>query len=275
MPHLPLPSQAVRAAHQNWAHSPFPILQHSPYIYSTTISQLLRKTESIKFWYKSDLIKTGRSTKLNLSDPPQFYRSLEILLLWIYCVVFCLFVYFYLLAISRLLYWSSPPNLHPTLKIMVFVPVLNWHWQMWNFTWEIEIVSKIFPTFQKNEVVFFFPPHFGEIKKKNGKEKYYLRNFQATISCTNSFDGRKMTFVIAESELWTCWDSPILTLDILVNIIHLTSVSEYINIARALLVSAPYKRMGLKVAVQYGRKQWEKSQSDKKHVFVQILWEFE
>lgn len=139
MPHLPLPSQAVRAAHQNWAHSSFPILQHSPYIYSTTISQLLGKTDSIKFWYKSGLTKTGKSTTFNLSNPPQFYRSLEILLLWIYCVVFCSFVYFYLLAISRLLYWSFPPNLHPTLKIMFFFSQFwTGHWQMWNFTEEIE-----------------------------------------------------------------------------------------------------------------------------------------
>lgn len=87
MPHLPPPSQAVRAAQQIWAHSSFPVLQHSPYIYSTTIPWLLVETVSC-FYLKSGLTRTGRSMKFDLSDPFQFCRSLEMFLIWIYRVVF-------------------------------------------------------------------------------------------------------------------------------------------------------------------------------------------
>ena len=87
MPHLPPPSRAVRAAQQTWAHSCFPILQHFPYIYSTTIPWLLVERVS-RLNLKSELTRTGRSTKFNLSDPSQCCRSLEMLLIWIYRVGF-------------------------------------------------------------------------------------------------------------------------------------------------------------------------------------------
>lgn len=61
MSHLLPPSQAVRAAQQIWAHSSFPVLQHSPYIYSTTIQWLLVE-RVLCFNLKSDITRTGRST---------------------------------------------------------------------------------------------------------------------------------------------------------------------------------------------------------------------
>lgn len=73
MPHLPLPSQAVRAAQQIWAHSSFPVLQHSPYIYSTTIPWLLVETVSCFNW--KSVLTRRRSTKFNLSDPSWFCSS--------------------------------------------------------------------------------------------------------------------------------------------------------------------------------------------------------
>lgn len=83
MPHLLPPSQAVRAAQQIWAHSSFPVLQHSPYIYSTTILWLLVETV-LCFNLKSDYTRTGRSKKSSMSDPSQFCRSLEMVLISIY-----------------------------------------------------------------------------------------------------------------------------------------------------------------------------------------------
>lgn len=63
-------------------------------------------------------------------------------------------------------------------------------------------------------------------QNKQTKKAHSLRNFQATFLWSKSFNSGKITFVIAESKLWTYWDSPILTPDISVNIIHLTSDSE-------------------------------------------------
>lgn len=85
MSHLLPPSQAVRAAQQIWAHSSFPALQHSPYIYSTTIQWLLVETV-LCFNFESKITRTGRSTKFSLSDLFQFCWSLEMFLIWIYRV---------------------------------------------------------------------------------------------------------------------------------------------------------------------------------------------
>lgn len=82
MPHLLPPSQAVRAAQKIRAHSSFPVLQHSPYIYSTTMLWLLVETV-LCFNLKSDITRTGRSKKSSMSDPSpsQFCRSLEMVLI--------------------------------------------------------------------------------------------------------------------------------------------------------------------------------------------------
>lgn len=101
-----------------------------------------------------------------------------------------------------------------------------------------------------------------------------LRHFQDNFAGVSSFDGRKMTFVVAASKLWTCWDSPILTLDISVNIIHLTSDSKDINLARALLVSAPYKRMGLKVTVGDSNEEREKTSQERSMFFFRFFGDF-
>lgn len=85
MSHLLPPSQAVRAAQQIWAHPSFPVLQHSPYIYSTTIQWLLVE-RVLCFNLKSDMTRTGRSTKFSMSDPSQFCRSLEMFSILIYRV---------------------------------------------------------------------------------------------------------------------------------------------------------------------------------------------
>lgn len=85
MSHLLPPSQAVRAAQQSWAHSSFPVLQHSPYIYSTTIQRLLVE-RILCFNLKSDVTRTGRSTTFSMSDPSRFCRSLEMFLISIYRV---------------------------------------------------------------------------------------------------------------------------------------------------------------------------------------------
>lgn len=144
---------------------------------------------------------------------------------------------------------------------------------MWNST--KGIVFKISQLLWRRRTLFFLF-FFLWGKKTKVKTPHSLRYLQTSLSGANSFDGRKMTFAIAASNLWPCWDSPILTLDISVNIIHLTSDSKDMNLSKSLVGFCSIQENGVEgssaiweTAERKGRKAVRREAWG---FFFQILW---